>query len=1111
MAEINFTPKKYLDSIFSFESGVQSGESPLLLPKNQIGIGVNCSLREGFVHPRPPMQIKTLNFNGNTALQTLVLTGLFQGAGYYRPDFGTESLLASISGHLIMFQESGLGGPWNVTDVSVPNDFNSSTNPQCWMWQSEKWMIVNDGTGKLPIFFDGTTSRRSFGPTVVLGTVSGTPTPGTPPPIYVPIPIPPINGTTTGTTNSQSAASILVTLTAPYTGPYNVPVIFNGEFYQASAVNFSGPSTNNIQLTNLTDTPGNTIGMGAAIQVQSNLLALIATGGTASQPIAGNQWDAQLNLRLTNTNNLSINQNIRLFFTANLSGGGSTPTSSQFQIIAINAPLSTVTVNSVALASNITSITVNAGSEMTTGSTTFVTLGTAVNAFVVPNVNGTVNATMSQPFTGAAGQLVVIGSAVYEIQAIGAPIAANQLTLINLTDTSTNSYASGLVINSVPELPAGRMGAYGNGRNWFSLTNGTNYEAGDIVGGGSGTPAYNYRDSVLKTTENDFLVNGGTFSLPNTGEIITAMNFPPTLDSSLGVGSLQIFTPFTVFANNAPADRTTWANLAWPIQSLTLKDQGAMAQDSAVLVNSDVLFRSDFNLCSLVLARRDFGASEWGNKPIGNEMQRILQLDNPALLGYGSGVSFDNRLLMSCSPVQSGNGVYHSGIISLNYDLISSLRTKLPAAWEGAWTGLNLLKILTGRVNGMRRCFGFGFNLNTVQLELYELYSEAYAQQNQIFQDNVSVPIVWMFETSVMFNKDIHDIKELIQLRDGELQVSNITSSAKIQVYYRPDFYPCWTLWREIDVCTDTSAPNSNSTGHTRLGLGEPSSTVPGVNRPMRIGRFFQFRFVVTGYCNINAFHASAVTTAEPVFSPVNPQSNKCTAINCTTVPDLSLYSLEGASSTVIPPVFNFFNQQVVFVVACTNQTLNYTGVLPPWITLDQVNNQLIAAAGTFGGIDQASANVAAQNALNAFADAELVAGSLACASCTFNNQLIGHTYGIQGYTDGMIKPPSTPGCSGSPVWNGIFAFYQTVIFGFSNCWSAIEAGAGGICISSYATGGLNTVVGFKSCSNNVITWEISIPSIAIWQKIGGLDPTGVYTYLSGTSPQPNLTIVQLT
>ena len=127
MATSNPAPKSYTDSIAVFDAGFNSGIAPLLLKKNQVANGANFSIRGGFLKTRPPINKLTLVYP-SPLLQTLVEKGFFQGAGYYRPDYGTESLLAQISGHLIKFTETG--SVWMVSDVSIPGDLNSSAPPQ---------------------------------------------------------------------------------------------------------------------------------------------------------------------------------------------------------------------------------------------------------------------------------------------------------------------------------------------------------------------------------------------------------------------------------------------------------------------------------------------------------------------------------------------------------------------------------------------------------------------------------------------------------------------------------------------------------------------------------------------------------------------------------------------------------------------------------------------------------------------------------------------------------------------------------------------------------------------------------------------------------------------
>src|SRR4029079_16062435 len=109
---------------------------------------------------RPPYRKMTLDFGGDAALQSALENGFYQGGTPYRPDFGNHSLLAAIGGKL--FQSVIAGNTATIRDVSVPGDPNPATPTQAWLWQTEKWVIWNNGVN-LPVIFDGVSNRRSFG------------------------------------------------------------------------------------------------------------------------------------------------------------------------------------------------------------------------------------------------------------------------------------------------------------------------------------------------------------------------------------------------------------------------------------------------------------------------------------------------------------------------------------------------------------------------------------------------------------------------------------------------------------------------------------------------------------------------------------------------------------------------------------------------------------------------------------------------------------------------------------------------------------------------------------------------------------------------------------
>src|SRR5262249_14821300 len=129
----------------SFDKGIDSGIDPLLLPPDQLSYAVNASMRGTFAHPRPPFITRELVFPDED-VQTVVEHGLWQGAAPYQPDTGLEQLVAQISGRLFSFTPQA-DDTVAVAEITVPGDPNSATAPQAWLWQSEKWLIVQNGVG----------------------------------------------------------------------------------------------------------------------------------------------------------------------------------------------------------------------------------------------------------------------------------------------------------------------------------------------------------------------------------------------------------------------------------------------------------------------------------------------------------------------------------------------------------------------------------------------------------------------------------------------------------------------------------------------------------------------------------------------------------------------------------------------------------------------------------------------------------------------------------------------------------------------------------------------------------------------------------------------------
>jgi hypothetical protein len=406
------------------------------------------------------------------------------------------------------------------------------------------------------------------------------------------------------------------------------------------------------------------------------------------------------------------------------------------------------------------------------------------------------------------------------------------------------------------EVPVGSVMAYGLGRLW--VARGRDFVASDIVGGPSGTTRYGRRDAVLKFTENDYLNEGGTFRAPAP---VTAMAFPSNLDTALGEGELTVFTRTGAVIVRVPASRDDWKNLSIPLQRTALKPKGATSQNSVVEVNSDLFFRADDGIRSFVMAQRSFG--QWGNTPSSLEVRRVMDADDRRLLQFASSTLFDNRLLMTVSPVYDPTyGTYFRGLVALNFDSVSGMFEKLPPAYDGVWTGLNILQVVSGDFDGVERCFIFALS-DEDTIEVWELTRDDYLDR---YSRTDSTRIIWSFESSTMGFDDAAGGLKVLQA--AQLKADRLRGSATFTIKYRPDDHPVWQSWSpswtkqaEDEICEieDCALSTPLPQQRTRMNLPTPTKVDESTNnQPLNIGHEFQFRVQVEGSCRIRQMRVRA-------------------------------------------------------------------------------------------------------------------------------------------------------------------------------------------------------------------------------------------------------------
>ena len=444
-------------------------------------------------------------------------------------------------------------------------------------------------------------------------------------------------------------------------------------------------------------------------------------------------------------------------------------------------------------------------------------------------------------------------------------IVQDQLNAPYLFDGTTFRRATG------EEVPVGGPMAYGKGRLW--VASGSEYYGGDLV---YGDPAYG-RNSVIRFTENTFLNEGGAFAVSNGP--ITGLAFGANLDTSLGDGDLLVFTPTATYAFAAPVDRDVWKDLSYPIQRFALLNFGSFNHESIVPMNGDLIFRAQDGIRSLIYARRDF--TEWGNTPISRQVVRALAYDTEFYLKAASSVNFDNRMLMTIQPQKvNGRGVVHRGLVVMDFDLVSGMGRKLPPAWEGVWTGADILQMLTVRVQNSDRCFLFG--LNQGKIGLYEVTRTGQFDFDG-FDDS---PIEWIIETRSLTFAEPANKKRLMS---AEQWYDQVMGNIEAKVYFKANEGECWHPWAEIKDCAkyrncepgEISCPPAvincqevkyyQPPARSRIALPQPPDKCDVQTGGFtRDGYEFQLRYVNTGRFRLKRIAMVAQRLQEDIYGDLS-------------------------------------------------------------------------------------------------------------------------------------------------------------------------------------------------------------------------------------------------
>jgi hypothetical protein len=324
------------------------------------------------------------------------------------------------------------------------------------------------------------------------------------------------------------------------------------------------------------------------------------------------------------------------------------------------------------------------------------------------------------------------------------------------------------------EIPVGTIMAYGQGRVVLIGNNRKDILFGDLYGSHPGEPG----DSVIQFTETTFLSEGGAASIPFSMGHIRGAIFYPIQDTTMGQGELLVAAEkgWASFFLSLPRDQ--WKTSAFQRQALL--EIGGESHRALTAINNDVWFRSRDGWRIYRQARAE--AKGWFQLPLSTEVGKFTDNDTQSLLQYASSIRFNNRLIVTSTPIPNQGRPYHNGLLSLDFDVLSSFgQAKMPS-WDGHWSGIKVTQLVEGNFGGIHRAFAFGLEggANVV----YELV------ENQV-EDSVGPVASYVIPHRFNFQQPFNESEAC----DLDLWIEGAKRNSAIHVFFKPDGYPRWLQW----------------------------------------------------------------------------------------------------------------------------------------------------------------------------------------------------------------------------------------------------------------------------------------------------------------------------
>lgn len=377
--------------------------------------------------------------------------------------------------------------------------------------------------------------------------------------------------------------------------------------------------------------------------------------------------------------------------------------------------------------------------------------------------------------------------------------------------------------------------------------------------------------SALRFEETMYLSGGGAHALPSEMGFVSGMSAFRNSATGTGYGSLLVFGRNGVSAFDMSLARSSWTTQQ--LSSVLFFGAGTMSPWSIVMANDDVLYRSQDGLRSIRYTQAMTASQSslsLANVPLSNEVKEYMQNEVSAALSLVSASFADNRFLMTA--VGSSVPRQFKALISLDWANMYTLSELSKPAYDGIWTGLPFVRVLSAMQDG--RPFNFIVAKDSAIYRVDESVYSDYAPPKYVPNEDIDLPPVAVPQEKLIESRvvtgylapstssDSSDYVNQKKLKWLELRVSELRRSTTFKVYFRPKGY---SLWNQIGAeQTIVVPPGSLPQGRRKLRFAVTEAFTqcdPATKTLVFSGVEFQFAIQWTGYCQLDTIRV--LTTIE--------------------------------------------------------------------------------------------------------------------------------------------------------------------------------------------------------------------------------------------------------